>query len=161
MATETVQTKERSILVYSYWPYAALLGGLVGAIRPLFNVLVDFGPTAGVLVALPEIQFWWVIHVAYSAVFGAGFGLVVYYYRIRPYSELLPTGAVLGLGYGIALWFGNIVVGWNLILEPYVLSLAEPVDAFAAGPIVDHVVFGLVLGIAYAIVIPRLSRNGG
>ena len=157
MSTEETQHVNRSLVVYSYWPYTILLGGLVGIIRPLLSMVGDIGPTAGVLTTLPEFQLWWAIHIGYSAVFGAGYGIIAYHRQLRSLSASVPTGAVLGLGYGIALWLGNIVIGWNLVLTKYVLALADPIDPLAAGPIVDHVVYGIALGIVYAIVVPRLS----
>lgn len=157
MSTDHARHADRSLVVHSYWPYAVLLGGLVGAIRPALTIVGDIGPTTGVLTTLPEMQLWWVLHIGYSAVFATGYGLVVYHRRLRSFSESVPAGAVLGLGYGIALWLGNIVIGWNLVLAPHLLSLSEPIDPLAAGPIVDHVVYGLGLGIAYAAIIPRLD----
>lgn len=161
MATERNQHVGRSLVVYSYWPYAILLGGIVGAIRPMLTILGNVGPTAGVLTTLPEFQLWWMIHIGYSAVFGAGYGLIAYHRRLRSLSESIPTGAVLGLGYGVVLWLGNVIIGWNLILTTYVFTLVDPIDPLAAGPIIDHVVYGIALGVVYAAVVPRLSTYRG
>ncbi len=157
MATDHARQTDRSLVVHSYWPYAVLLGGLVGAIRPALAMVGDIGPTVGVLTTLPELQLWWVLHIGYSAVFATGYGLIVYHRRLRRFSESVPAGAVLGLGYGVALWLGNIVVGWNVVLAPHLLSSSEPIDPLAVGPIADHLVYGIALGVAYAVVVPRLD----
>lgn len=157
MSTDHARHTDRSLVAHSYWPYAILLGGLVGAIRPALMIVGDIGPTTGVLTTLPDFQLWWVLHIGYSALFATGYGLVVYHRRLRSFSESIPAGAALGLGYGIVLWLGNIVIGWNSILAPYLLPLSEPINPLAAGPIIDHLVYGIGLGIAYAVVVPRLG----
>jgi hypothetical protein len=166
MATEHEhEHRNRSILVHSYWHYAVLIGGIAGLVRPIISAIATFGvvpavlETPGVLETLPEFGLWWIIHIMYSAVFGSGFGLMVYNRRLRPLSESVPTAAVLGLVYGVALWVGNVVIGWNYVLTKYVLSTVEPIDPLTAGPIIDHLLYGVVLGIIYAAAVPRLAPN--
>ena len=159
MATDHSTHSSRSAVVYSYWPQTVVLGGIIGVIRPLLSILGGIGPTAGVLTTLPGFELWWAIHIGYSAVFGAGYGIAVYNPRLRPHSESIPTGAVLGLGYGIALWIGNIVIGWNLVITNSLLPMTDAIDPLATGPIVDHLLYGVALGVVYAIVVPRFLTD--
>ncbi|SFC25791.1 hypothetical protein SAMN05444422_106100 [Halobiforma haloterrestris] len=145
----------RSIITYAHWPQAAVVGGVAGLTRPLLNA-AGLGSSAGVLAALPEFQLWWVIHIGYSIVFGAGFGALVYHERLRSAAESIPIGTVLGFGYGVALWVGNVVVVWNFLLVEYAFTTAEPIDFLAVDPIVDHLLFGALLGLGYALVVGRL-----
>ncbi|APW97019.1 hypothetical protein CHINAEXTREME_04190 [Halobiforma lacisalsi AJ5] len=145
----------RSVITYAHWPQAAVVGGVAGLTRPLLNA-VGLGSSAGILAALPEFQLWWVIHIGYSIVFGAGFGALVYHERLRSAAETLPTGTVLGLLYGGALWVGNVVLVWNFLLVEYAFTTAERIDLLAVAPLVDHLLFGLLLGLGYAIVVGRL-----
>ncbi|EMA40881.1 hypothetical protein [Halobiforma nitratireducens] len=145
----------RSVITYANWPQAAAIGGLAGLARPALAAL-GVGSPAGVLIALPEFHLWWLIHVAYSIVFGAVFGVIVYHERLRSAAKAIPTGAVLGLGYGAVLWLVNVVIGWNVLLAGYAFTTAQQVDVFAVEPIVDHLLFGLLLGLGYALVVGRL-----
>lgn len=127
---------------------AAVAGLLAGLTRPLAGVLVaDVGAapvdlhhaTAGLsTLALA-------LHLVYSVAFGAVFvGALAWAVpdRLRrgPAAVLL-----LGLAYGGVLWLVNVAVGWPLLQSALGLGVHH-VPHLHTGPLVVHLLYGLVLG---------------
>lgn len=127
---------------------AVLAGLAAGLTRPLAGAaFAGVGPAPVELhhatAAMSAAAFG--LHLVYSVVFGAIFvGAVVWTVpdRLRE-----AAGAVVGLGvaYGLALWLVNVAVGWPLI-QNLVGVGTHAVPHLHTGPLVVHVLYGLVLG---------------
>jgi uncharacterized membrane protein YagU involved in acid resistance len=120
-----------------------LLGGLVfGAMMAKMGVL----PMIGKMVGQPSAGLGFLVHMANSAVIGAGFALVFHRFSTR-----ITRGLRYGLLYGGVWW----VLG-PLTLMPLFLGMGLGVNwnAAAAAPMfpsrIGHLMYGAVLGISYS-----------
>lgn len=150
---------ERGAELDSRWPQAAVAGAVAGLARPAaVSVLSALNVDPGLLsmTLQPEIPLWWLIHIGYSFAFGAVYGLVIYRGRLQQYVEDPRTGAVVGLGYGLALWVVNVVVVWELIWTNILPVLTLGVEGSIVGPLAGHLTYGLGLGVLY----PLARRYG-
>ena len=129
---------------------AGIVGGLVGGVA--FGVLMQMMgmiPMVAMLVGSNSIGIGWLVHLAISAGIGASFGLLLG-------AAATGTARATGLGalYGVVWW----VLGGLVIMPAW---LGMPVFTFTTAAwmsLVGHLVYGVLLGAAYALVRPRLSR---
>lgn len=125
---------------------AGLVGGLVfGALMAAMDML---GMVA-MLVNSESVAVGWVVHLAISAAFGAGFAVL-----FGALADRLGPALLLGVGYGIFWW----VLG-ALVLMPARLGM----DLFSFGAtawqsLIGHLMYGVVLGAVYALVVRRISH---
>jgi hypothetical protein len=124
--------------------YGGLLGGLAfGMVMGLMGML----PTVGRMIGQPTIGAGFLLHMAISAVVGAGFGLT-----LGRFDKGADSGVALGLAYGLIWW----ILG-PLTLMPLFLGMGIGVswNAQAAADslpsLAGHLVYGGVLGIAYSV----------
>lgn len=120
-----------------------LLGGLVfGAMMAMMGML----PMIGQLVGLPLAPVGFAVHMANSALIGAGFA-AVFGRSVSGYGAGLTTG----LAYGIIWW----LLG-PLTLMPLFLGMGLGVNwSLAAAQamlpsLVGHIIYGIILGNSYA-----------
>jgi uncharacterized membrane protein YagU involved in acid resistance len=126
---------------------AGVVGGLAfGAAMAQLGFL----PTVATLVGLGSSQAGFAVHLAISAVVGAGFGLMVRRQRCGP-SETMFLGAAYG-----ALWW---CIG-PLTLQPLVLGQAPGWDVAAAQRAFPSLVGHLLFGIGTALVFVVLHGPG-
>jgi uncharacterized membrane protein YagU involved in acid resistance len=121
---------------------AGVVGGLAfGAAMAQLGVL----PTVATLVGLGSSKAGFAVHLAISAVVGAGFGLMVRRQRCGP-SEMLFLGAAYG-----ALWW---CIG-PLTLQPLVLGQSPGWDVAAAQrafpSLVGHLLFGVGMALVFVV----------
>ena len=121
---------------------AGVVGGLAfGVAMAQLGVL----PTVATLVGLGSSRAGFAVHLAISAVVGAGFGLMVRRQRCGP-SEMM----FLGTAYG-ALWW---CIG-PLTLQPLVLGQSHGWDVAAAQrafpSLVGHLLFGVGTALVYVV----------
>ncbi|HEV3012338.1 MAG TPA: hypothetical protein VG499_03615, partial [Actinomycetota bacterium] len=121
---------------------AGIVGGLAfGAAMAQLGVL----PTVATLVGLGSSRAGFAVHMAISAVVGAGFGLMVRRQRCGP-SETMFLGAAYG-----ALWW---CIG-PLTLLPLALGQAPAWDVAAAQrefpSLVGHLLFGVGTALVYVL----------
>jgi len=121
---------------------AGVVGGLAfGLAMAQLGVL----PTVATLVGLGSSRAGFAVHLAISAVVGAGFGLMVRRQRCGP-SEMM----FLGVAYG-ALWW---CIG-PLTLQPLVLGQSPGWDVAAAQrafpSLVGHLLFGVGTALVYVV----------
>jgi hypothetical protein len=140
---------------------AGLSAGVVfGAMMQLMQAPAEGGGTVPVLrmvamvVGSGSVVVGWLYHLFNSAVIGASFGLLLGG-RVRGYGG----GAGWGAAYGLVWW----VLG-GLVLMPLLLGMPAfaplrmaPMHGVAAGSLVGHVIYGLLLGGAYV----WLARGAG
>ncbi len=120
--------------------YGGLAGGLV------FGAMMGMLPMVGKLVGEPSASTGFIVHMANSAIIGAGFALVLGW---------LATGIGSGLRYGL-LYGGAWWLLGPLTLMPLFLGMGLGVNwnltaTVAMFPsLVGHFIYGAVLGTSYA-----------
>ncbi|WP_435177328.1 hypothetical protein [Halorussus sp. AFM4] len=93
----------------------------------------------------------WAVHLFHSVVFALVYAGVATWPRAAEYADRPVTGAVLGAGYGAAVWLVAVGVAyafWTAARAVWVLPVPSPSLANLAG----HVLYGVVLGAAFAVV---------
>lgn len=136
----------------SRWPLAAVVGGAAGLLRPIgVGALSTVGVDVGVLgmTLQPDLPLWWLVHLIYSFAFGGLYAAVVYRGRLRPLVDSPTTGLLVGAGYGLGLWVVNVLVMWEIVVAAVLPLLAT--GGSVTGPLVGHLVYGVVLGGAYPV----------
>ena len=129
---------------------AGVGGGLVGGV--MFGILMQMMNMIGMvamLVGSKAVAIGWLVHLAISVFIGATYALLF----ARRATGLLPA-AVIGMGYGVVWW----VLGALLIMPA---KLGMPTFRFhttAWQSLMGHLIYGLVLGIVYALLQPRLRQ---
>lgn len=112
-------------------------GGVLGGV--VFGLMMQawgMMPMVAMLVDSESVAVGWGLHLAISALFGAGFGLLAGRWFARPALLL-----ALGLGYGVVLW----VVG-ALAVMPARLSMDTfVINEMSTRSLIGHLVFGSVL----------------
>jgi len=130
---------------------AGVIGGLVGGVA--FGVLMqvwDMIPMVAMLVDSKSTAVGWLVHLAIASFIGATFAVLFARYAIG-----MGSAAVAGAAYGVAWW----VLG-ALILMPARLGMdLFMFNTVAWQSLLGHVIFGLVLGVVFALVWPRLQRR--
>ncbi len=123
--------------------YGGLAGGAVfGAMMAMMGML----PMIGSMVGSPTVLAGTVVHLVNSAIIGAGFALL-----FGTVVRGIGTGGVTGVAYGVGWW----VLG-PLTLMPLFMGMGLGVNWNAAAAtsmlpsLMGHMVFGVVLGAAYA-----------
>lgn len=126
-----------------YGAYGGLLGGLVfGAMMAKMGVL----PMIGKMVGQPSVVVGFLVHMANSAIIGAGFAVVFHRFSTR-----ITRGLRYGLLYGGIWW----VLG-PLTLMPLFLGMGLGVNWNAAAAakmfpsLIGHLMYGAILGITYS-----------
>jgi len=130
---------------------AGVIGGLAGGV--LFGILMqmmDMIPMVAMLVGSESAAVGWLVHLAIAAFIGATYALL-----FARWADRLATGVVAGLGYGLVWW----VLG-ALILMPAKLGMdVFMFNTMAWQSLMGHLIYGLALGVVYALVHPRLRRD--
>lgn len=117
-------------------------GGLAGGV--VFGIMMQMMgmiPMVAMLVGSKSPAVGWVVHLAISAVIGAGYGLVA-----ARLTGSLATHLAAGAGYG-ALWW---ILG-PLLLMP--ARLGMPTLSFSTAvwrSLAGHLIFGLIVGAVVA-----------
>jgi hypothetical protein len=128
---------------------AGVVGGLVGGV--VFGVLMQMMgmiTMVAMLVGSDSVATGWLVHLGISAGIGASFGLLGGW-ATNP-ARAVPIGA----GYGIVWW----LLGALLIMPAWLGMGVFTLNATAWQSLVGHIVYGVLLGMVYALVRPRLSR---
>jgi hypothetical protein len=102
------------------------------------------------LVGSKAVAVGWLVHLAISAFIGATYAVLF----ARWATRLVPA-ALIGLGYGVVWW----VLGALLIMPAKLGMQVFMFNITAWRSLLGHLVYGLVLGIGYALLRPRLRRT--
>jgi hypothetical protein len=129
---------------------AGIVGGLVGGVA--FGILMQLTgmiPMVAMLVGSDSAPIGWLVHLVISAGIGAGFGVL-----LGGWATAMARSTGLGLGYGVVWW----VLGGLLIMPAWLGMGVFMFNAMAWMSLLGHLIYGLLLGVVYALVAPRLSR---
>ena len=132
---------------------AGIVGGLVGGVA--FGILMQLTgmiPMVAMLVGSDSAPIGWLVHLFNSALFGAIFAVPFG----RWAASLLPAAGI-GLAYGVLWW----VLG-ALLIMPAWLGMNEMIfelNTNAWRSLIGHLVYGLLLGLVYVLIGPRLRRG--
>jgi uncharacterized membrane protein YagU involved in acid resistance len=132
---------------------AGVAGGLAGGV--VFGILMqawDMLPMVAMLIDSESVAVGWLVHLFNSALFGAIFAVL-----FGRWATTLLAAAGIGLAYGVLWW----VLG-ALLIMPAWLGMNEMIfelNTTAWRSLLGHLIFGLLLGIVYALVEPRLRRG--
>lgn len=130
---------------------AGVVGGLAGGV--LFGILMQMMnmlPMVAMLVGAESVAVGWLVHLAISALIGAGFGLLLGF-RVTS----VGSGVAFGAGYG-ALWW---VLGPLLIMPAWLGMQTFMLNATTVQSLMGHLLYGVVLGVVYAQMRSRLGDN--
>ena len=132
---------------------AGVVGGLAGGV--VFGILMqvwDMMPMVAMLIDSKSVGVGWLVHLFNSALFGAIFAVL-----FGRWAATLVSAAGIGLAYGVLWW----VLG-ALLIMPAWLGMTEmvfKVNTTAWRSLAGHLSYGLLLGLVYALVRPRLRRG--
>jgi hypothetical protein len=138
----------------------AVVAGVVGGIAfgiPLQFVIGRMG-AIGALYTLgePSVAVGWAAHLVHSAIFGLVFGLVT---EGEPLHSLMEDNVgmagFVGIGFGLALYVLNIGFVWPVWLDAVGFAPAAEwsIPFYPLRPMVGHVVYGAILGFAFALLV--------
>jgi hypothetical protein len=132
---------------------AGLMGGvLFGLMMQMMTVPAENGMRMSMMVMVAKvvrsdsIAVGWLYHLFNSAVIGAVFAVVLGS-RVRGFGE----GAGWGVAYGVFWWVLGAQILMPLLLGmPAFASLRmAPMRMIALGSLIGHIIYGLVLGLAF------------
>lgn len=149
MASETTTAVEMSNerVAWRGGALAGLLGGIVmGAM-----LTMQMGPVIEVAIpsmyGLSGLAAGWGVHLFHSVVLGIAFAGIA---SVLSGVDSPGRSALLGLGYGVALW----VVLAALVMPVWLGAVGSPANPplpnFNPTSLVGHVVYGLVLGVGFS-----------
>jgi hypothetical protein len=142
MATASAPSLSASIISRVVY---GIVGGLAGGV--VFGVLMhltDMIGMVGQLVGSQSVVVGWLVHLFNSALFGAVFALL-----FAKWASNIGSAIVLGLLYGVLWW----VLG-ALLIMPAWLGMSEMIFKFTTSAwqsLAGHLLYGLVLGVVYAL----------
>ena len=152
MATETAAATGVSTETGNWKAGVAgrLIGGLVfGAMMSMMTPgVLQMGIPAMYGIEGPAGAVGWAIHMSHGAVIGLGFAAIA---SLKP--DLVDSiGASLGVGagYGLLVWLALAVIVMPIWLGAVGVPGAPPLPNVGVESLVGHVVYGTVLGGAYA-----------
>jgi len=130
-----------------------IVGGLIGgAAFGIVMQMTDMIRMVAMLVGSESSAVGWLVHLAIASFIGASFAVLFGRWATSP-----VRAGVLGLGYGVVWW----VLG-ALLLMPAKLGMTDMI--FTVGTtqwqsLSGHLIYGLLLGLTYGLLAPRLARR--
>lgn len=138
---------------------AGLIGGLVfGIMMQMMSAPTPDGGSmpmmamVAMVVKSQSILVGWMYHLFNSAVIGALFGAILGQ-RVNDRR----SGLAYGAAWGVVWWVlgGLILMPLALGMAPFAPLQMPPMRPVAMGSLVGHLVYGLILGFAYASMAPN------
>jgi hypothetical protein len=132
---------------------AGIAGGLAGGV--VFGIMMQaWGmlPMVAMLINSESVGVGWLVHLFNSALFGAIFAVLV-----GRWATAVVPAALIGMVYGAVWW----VLGALLIMPAWLgmNAMIFNLNTTAWRSLGGHLVYGLLLGVGYALVGPRLRRG--
>ena len=135
------------------WRAGALAGLVAGAamglmltamMRPVIAVAIP------ALYGLTGLATGWVAHLVHGAVFGVLFAAVATRPAVASWTETPGRGVAAGAAYGVAVWLVAAALVMPVWLAAVGFPNAPPLPNVDPQSLVGHVVYGAVLGAAFA-----------
>ena len=155
MASEAATRTDAQTGMALDWWQAGIVGGVVGGV--VFGVMMTMEMRMVMEMAIPGmyglspgLELGWVIHLFHSAVFGVVFAAAVRYAGGTDRLDSNLTVAVAGLAYGLIVW----VLAASILMPAWVnvtMGMGAPVPDFVMASAMGHAVYGVLLGIVYAV----------
>jgi uncharacterized membrane protein YagU involved in acid resistance len=149
-----MDTTSKTPVATAAWSARAIpgvAGGVAGGV--VFGMLMQMMgmlPMVAMLVGSKSPAVGWIVHLAISGFIGATYALLLGRWATSP-----GASAALGVGYGLVWW----VLGPLLIMPARLGMDLFMFNAMTRQSLMGHLVYGLVLGLVYALVRPRLGRG--
>ncbi len=134
---------------------AGLVGGFVGGLA--FGLLMTMTMQTIVEMAIPglyglgpSLAVGWAIHMFHSIALGMVFALVLQTTGLESRLGSNLTIAAAGLAYGIVLWLvlaSFVMPAWVGVMT----EMAPPVPDWSGQSLMGHAVYGVILGLVYAL----------
>ncbi|WP_227134239.1 DUF1440 domain-containing protein [Halorubellus salinus] len=151
--SETVSSTETSTgFDLADWQAGTLAGTLAGVVM---GVMLTTQLTPVIEAAIPAMYglsgglAGWVVHVSHGAVLGVAFAAVLGAVGGGEWSTAKTVG--VGLAFGVALWVVLAVLVMPVWLQTVGFGPAPAVPNVSPKSLVGHVVYGVVLGGAFAV----------
>ncbi|WP_276280000.1 DUF6789 family protein [Halorussus caseinilyticus] len=148
MASETTTAVERPTEQFA-WKGGALAGLLAGIVMGAM-LTTQMGPVIRVAIpsmyGLEGLAAGWVAHLFHSVVLGVAFAGLATAVGV---GESTGRAAAFGVGYGVVLWVVLAAVVMPIWLSAVGSPANPPLPNFDPESLVGHVVYGLVLGVAF------------
>lgn len=131
---------------------AGVVGGVVFGI-PL-QLLIERMGAIGAMYngGRPSLAIGWAAHVAHSALFGVVLGLLTETGPLRePMERSYATAAVVGIGFGLALYATNIAFFWPFWLDTvgFPPAAAWSLPYTPVRPLFGHLLYGVTAGTVF------------
>ncbi len=98
----------------------------------------------------------WIAHLFHSLVLGLVFGAIVTSLpALREYANQVTTSAGLGIAYGVVVWIIAAAIVMPIWLSAVGFPGAPPLPNFNPMSLLGHVVYGVILGALFPIVLNR------
>ena len=156
MASEAATRQDALIGTAVNWWQAGIVGGIVGGI--VFGIMMTMDMRMVMEMAIPgmyglspSLELGWIIHLFHSAVFGIVFAAAVHYGGGREKLDSNLKLAAGGLGYGLIVW----VLAAAILMPVWVnatMGMGAPVPNFVMESAMGHAVYGVLLGLVYALI---------
>jgi hypothetical protein len=131
---------------------AGAIGGLVaGVVFGIFMQSMGVISMVGALVGMPSLVVGWIVHLVISLAFGLVFAALVTTGALGSFASTARNGAVVGIAYGVVIWF----VAAAVVMPLWLAALGFPAPAVPnvdPNSLAGHLVYGLVLGGLYPII---------
>jgi len=126
---------------------AGLLGGIV--MGGFYQVSTGAMPVIGALYGVEHAGIGWITHLFHSVIFALLFASGCRIRRIDQYMLRLPEAAVLGVSWGMVLWF----VAAGVVMPLWLVAIGEPatVPTLEASGLIGHSLWGLVVSSSFAV----------
>jgi hypothetical protein len=124
-----------------------VVGGIAGGI--VFGVLMQLMGMIGMvaqLVGSTSVAVGWLVHLAISAFIGASFAIL-----FGSMAKAPLKAALFGMAYGIVWW----ILGGLLIMPAQLGMPVFQFNATAWQSLMGHLLYGLVLGIVFSLLVRR------
>lgn len=131
---------------------AGLAAGLVFGVMLMMMMTPVIAMAIPALYGLSGLAAGWVVHLFHSVVFGLVFAAIVSTTSLRRFARKWSTGAVLGLAYGALVWVVAAALVMPVWLGVVGFPQVPPLPNFNPQSLVGHLVYGLILGVGYALV---------
>jgi hypothetical protein len=135
-----------------------VVAGLAGGVG--FGILMQTSgmlPLVANLVGGSAASLGWVVHMAISVFVGVTFAILGVSFALlfsRVATGLLSS-MLFGLLYGAFWW----VLGGMFLMPVWLGMQAFSINEMAWRSLVGHLIYGLLLGLVYGLIAPRLARS--